>query len=234
MRRLAVCLTLVALVTAFGVLPAGAGEGDVRKFCKTNRALDKAFSSEDPDPDKVNRLLDRAAETAPPEIADAVNVAVPAFKEDPESAFEDPAVAEAVGQIEQFEYENCTDEQIEVTFEDYAFVGLPGEIEKGTVGFQLTNAGAEAHEIVFFRLKGDATLDDLLEAEDEDEFENLASEAGGGFALPGETGFTTATFKKTGNYAALCFIPVGTTSEETEGTGPPHFAEGMAAEFEVT
>ncbi len=40
--------------------------------------------------------------------------------------------------------------------------------------------------------------------------------------------------KKTGNYAALCFIPVGTTSEETEGTGPPHFTEGMAAEFEVT
>ena len=203
-----------------------------------NRALDKAFSADEPDPEKLNRLLDRAAETAPPEIADAVNVAVPAFKENPESAFEDPAVEEAVGQIEQFEYENCADEQVQVTFQDYAFVGLPGEIEKGTVGFELTNEGTEAHEIAFFRLKGDATLDDLLEAE-EDEFEDLAVEVGGGFALPGATGYTTAAFKKTGNYAALCFIPVGTTPETIEGggeggTGPPHFTEGMAAEFEVT
>ena len=233
MRRLTVCLAVVALVMAFGASSAVAAGGDVKKFCKANLALDKQFAADEPDLDRVNELLDTLAETAPPEIADAVNLAVPAFKENPETAFEDPAVADAVAQVEQFEYEGCGYEQIPVTFEDYAFDGLPGEIDKGRVAFELTNVGAEAHEIVFFRLKGDATLDDLLEA-DEAEFEDLASEVGGGFALPGETGYTSAVFKKKGDYAALCFIPVGTTSEETEGTGPPHFEEGMAAEFEVT
>lgn len=232
MRRLGAALVVAAVVLAVGALPAAGGEGDVKRFCKTLAGIDKAFSAEEPDPDKLNRLLDRAADTAPPEIADAVGVAIPAFKENPETAFEDPAVEEAVADIEQFEYEGCGYEQFQVTFEEYAFVGLPDEIEKGTVAFELTNEGTEAHEIVVFRLKGDATLDDLLEAE-EDEFEDLAREVGGGFAEPGETGYASITLKKTGNYAALCFIPVGTTAEE-EGTGPPHAEEGMAAEFEVT
>jgi hypothetical protein len=238
MRRLIVCLAVVGVAAAFGASPAIAGEGDVKKFCKTNVALDKQFNKDEPNLDKVNDLLDRAAETAPPEIADAVNVAVPAFKENLETAFEDPAVEEAVGQIEQFEYESCGYEQVQVTFEDYAFVGLPDEIEKGTVSFELPNEGTELHEIVFFRLKGDATLDDLLEAERE-EFEDLAVSVGGGFAPPGETGYTTLTLKKTGDYAAVCFIPVGATDEESlvaaeEAGAPSHASEGMAAEFEVT
>src|SRR5688572_15911958 len=103
MRRLTAGLAAVAVITVFGASSAVAGEGDVEAFCKTNRAIDKEFSKEEPDLERANELFDRAAETAPPEIADAVNTAVPAFKEDPEAAFEDPAVAEAVAQIEQFE-----------------------------------------------------------------------------------------------------------------------------------
>jgi hypothetical protein len=232
MRRLMAFLTIAALGTA-GVSVAGAGEnGDVERFCRTNLAINKAFNAEEPNLNRVSRLLDRAAETAPPEIADAVGVAVPAFQDDPEFAFEDPAVQAAVGEIDQFAYESCGYEQVDVTFEEYAFVGLPDEIETGTVSFQLTNEGTEAHEMVVFRLKGDATFDDLLEA-DEEEAEDLVQEIGAGFAPPGETGYTTMTLKRTGDYAAMCFIPVGTTAE-TEGTGPPHFTEGMAAPFEVT
>ena len=232
MRKLIVCVGVVAVVTAFGVSTAVAGEGDVKAFCKANLALDKQFEADEPDQDRINELLDTLAETAPPEIADAVNFAVPAFKENPETAFEDPAIAEAVNQVLQFEYESCGYEQFQVTFEDYAFVGLPDEIEKGKVAFELTNEGADAHEIFVVRLKGDTTVDDLLEAEEE-ELEDLAVPVGGGFALPGETNYTAMNLKKTGDYAAVCFVPVGTTAD-VEGTGPPHAEEGMVAEFEVT
>ena len=36
-----------------------------------------------------------------------------------------------------------------------------------------------------------------------------------------------------GEYVAVCFIPVGTMPDH-EGTGPPHFVEGMKQEFTVT
>ena len=40
-----------------------------------------------------------------------------------------------------------------------------------------------------------------------------------------------------GEYIALCFIPVGTSmshdGEFVEGTGAPHFTEGMQHEFTV-
>ena len=233
MRRFGVGLIVAGLVIAMTAGSVYAGQGNVKKFCSANRALDVAFSADQPDVARVNRLLDAVSRTAPPAIVDAVAVAVPAFKANPETAFEDPAVADAVGEIEAYEYESCGYEQVDVTLEDYAFTGLPSEIPRGTTVFRLTNEGAEAHEIFIVKPKRGTTLDDLLAA-DEAEFEDLARPVGGGFALPGEEGFTTVSFKQPGQYYALCFIPVGTTSETTEGTGPPHTAEGMTAEFEVS
>jgi uncharacterized cupredoxin-like copper-binding protein len=237
-RKLIITLTVAGLAAAFGVAPAAAGEGNLKKFCKTNIAINKAFNSESPNLEKVNRLLDTAAETAPPEIADAVDVAVPAFKEDPEAAFEDPAVEEAVGQIDEFAATSCGYEAIDVGLEDYAFTGLPDEIEKGTVAFTLMNEGAEAHEFFVLRLKGDATADDFADATEE-ELEELGTPVGGGFALPGETGYAIISFKKTGDYVAVCHIPVGSTdeaaAEAAEAAGAPsHASQGMVAEFEVT
>ena len=221
------------MIVALAGVPAGAGEGSAKKFCKASRAVDVAFAAEQPNPKTVNRLLDVLAKTAPSGVSEAVDTAVPAFKADPETAFEDPAVAEAVGEIEAFEYENCGYEQVEVSLVDYAFEGLPTELDKGTTAFKLSNTGTEAHEMFVVKLKGDTTVADLLAAE-ESEFESLAQEVGGGFALPGQEGYATVNFKRPGRYAAVRFIPVGTTSETTEGTGPPHASEGMATEFEVS
>ena len=53
-----------------------------------------------------------------------------------------------------------------------------------------------------------------------------------GFAEPGDTGTVYADVKKPGRYAAVCFIPTGTHGD-TEGDGPPHFVQGMVAEFTV-
>ena len=41
------------------------------------------------------------------------------------------------------------------------------------------------------------------------------------------------TSQTPGNYAVVCFVPVGSVGE-TEGDGPPHFTEGMVHEFTVT
>lgn len=238
MRRLTVCLAVVALVVAFGVSSAVAGEGNVKRFCKANVAIDTA--EEGPS----NRQVERLRDTAPPEIADTVDTAVTLFQEEGEEAFENEAFSDALAEIDQFVLDNCGFEQATVRMQDFAFEGMPEEVEKGTVAFSLLNEGDELHEFVVLRLKGDTSLDDILElSEDasEEEFEeelgDLASEVrGGGFAFPGESDLALMTFKKTGRYVALCFIPVGSTPESGDegGSGPPHFVEGMTAVFAVT
>jgi len=237
-RKLLVALTVAGLAVAFGAAPGvAAGSGDLKKFCKTNLAINKAFNSEQPDLEKVNRLLDTAAATAPAEIADAVDIAVPAFKANPETAFEDPAVAEAVGQIDEFAATSCDYKEIDVTLQDYAFDGVPDEIKTGTVAFTLTNEGTEFHEFHVLRLKKGVTEDDLAEAH-EDDLADLGTTVAGGFAPPGETTYAVAQLKKTGNYAAVCHIPVGSTDDASaqaaeEAGAPSHASEGMVAEFEV-
>jgi len=235
MRRLTVCGAVVAVVTVFGASAALAGEGDLKKFCKTAVAIDNA-GEEGPSEKQLQRFRD----TAPPDIADQVDQAVTTFEEQGEAAFEDDAFIALITEIDVFTVDNCGFEQLVVSMRDYAFDGVPGEIEKGTVAFNLTNEGTELHEMHFIRLKGDATLEDILELPadaEEHEFEEFGSEvAGGGFAFPGDSDVALVKFKKTGTYVALCSIPVGSTPEAGDegGSGPPHYTEGMAAEFEVT
>jgi hypothetical protein len=233
MRKLTVCLVVVAVVAAFGASSALAGEGDLKKFCKTWVAVDSA--EEGPSDKQLEKLRD----TAPPDVAEPVDAAVTQFEEEGEDAFEDEAFIALLAEVDQFVLANCGFEEIGVSMRDYSFDGLPTEIEKGTVGFNLTNEGTELHEMHFIRLKGDATLEDILELPadaEEHEFEEFGTEvSGGGFAFPGVSDVAYVTFKKPGTYVALCSIPVGSTPDAEEGgTGSPHYVEGMATEFEVT
>jgi hypothetical protein len=236
-RKFVGMLLLGGLVAGLSAIPAAAGEGNLKKFCKTNVAIDA--SEEGPS----DRLLERLGNTAPPEIADTVDSAVSAFQEQGEAVFEDPTFVDAIAEIDQFVLDNCDYEQVDVTMEDYSFTGIPDEVEAGTIAFSLTNDGAELHEFVVFQLRGDATLDDLLElpedATEEDFGEFVKPVPGGGFAEPGASDLALVKLNKDGNYVALCFIPVGSTDEASaeaaeEAGAPPHFMEGMAAEFEVT
>jgi hypothetical protein len=77
----------------------------------------------------------------------------------------------------------------------------------------------------------------------EEEAMTKVSFVGGTFAMPGDENNTGATFVDLtpGEYAFVCSVPVGATpdnipaleSGEFEG-GPPHFTQGMVAEFTVT
>jgi hypothetical protein len=234
-RKFVVTLGLGGLVVGLGAFPAAAGSGNLKKFCKTNIAVDKAFSAEEPNLNKINDLLDTAIDAAPPDIADAVETAATAIQEDPQTAFEDPVVGEAVSQIDQFVLDECGYEVVSVTMADYSFTGIPEELEKGTAAFNVTNEGAEAHVVVVFRFKGDETLDEILELSEE-EAEERVTIVGEAYADPGDSNIGFIPLKKTGRYAAICPIPVGSTPEAGDegGSGPPHFVEGMATEFEVT
>lgn len=121
---------------------------------------------------------------------------------------------------------------LDVTAVDYEFEGIPDEIPAGTAEVTFTNDGADDHVLVVFRFNDDATLDEILQLS-EAEAEERVTIVGEVFAPTGASETGTIELDEPGRYAAICPIPVGAHGD-TEGTGPPHFVEGMAQEFEVT
>jgi hypothetical protein len=84
------------------------------------------------------------------------------------------------------------------------------------------------------RIKGDETIEELL-ALPEKKVNKKVEFIGGDFAEQDATTYAYVDLKKSGRYAMVCFLPVGSTSFEALETaqGAPHAAEGMAAEFTV-
>ena len=126
---------------------------------------------------------------------------------------------------------------VSVTGVDYAFEDVPATVEAGS---ELTfhNGGTEPHEMVVIRINDGVTktIDDLLELP-EDEALQFATVIGAAMALPGEDAEDTVTVSEPGNYAMVCFIPVGSSAADLESSeppaGPPHFTEGMVTSFTV-
>jgi hypothetical protein len=234
MRRIAVFMMSATVAVGLMAGPGVATGGNTKRFCKLNLAVDTSTDA------PSRRLLNQLRAAAPSEIADTVDEAVTTFRELGEAAFEDPAFQAAIAELDQYVLDSCGYDTVDVSMQDYSFNGIPSTLKKGVVAFNLTNDGAEVHEMAVVRLKGKTTIDDLLEVPadaPEKAFRKLVQEVpGGGFAFPGESDVALVNLKKPGRYVALCFIPVGTTPDAGEegGTGPPHFHEGMAAEFEVT
>jgi plastocyanin len=128
---------------------------------------------------------------------------------------------------------------------DYAYEGVPEDAKTGTV-VTFVNGGNEVHEIVAIRRNEGVTttLDELL-AMPEEESNKLVTFLGVAVASPGETAPEKITLDEPGDYIFICFIPVGTTelpslapdatpNESLLPDGPPHFVQGMVAEFSVT
>ena len=141
---------------------------------------------------------------------------------------------------------------VEVRTVDYAFEGLPAEIEAGTSIELRNSSAAELHELVALRLRDDEqrSIKDLL-ALPPDQLESLfaAPPALVSVAPPGEEGFVAlgdGTIKEPGRYAVVCFIPTGADPQayldalnakpgqppQVPG-GAPHFTSGMYQEITV-
>ena len=192
-------------------------------------------------------LAEEVQAVAPDEIAAEVDTLVAAVDElaltgDFEAAFETPEVAAAEERVHAFDLANCGWDQVDVTAVDYAFEGVDATYEPGPVSFELSNEGEELHELVLLRRNEGVTesFQEILDSGEEEGMTKVTS-LGGTFATPGEGDYVVAELEP-GEYAAVCFIPVGSTPDavaaaeesgvEPEG-GPPHFARGMLAELTV-
>jgi hypothetical protein len=185
-------------------------------------------------------LVDDLAPTVPDELSDqftTLDGAVTALEASGDtSAFEDPEVMAASEAAHTYDLENCDWTSQAFTTTEYEFGGLPDTIDAGVTSFDLTNDGAEVHEMVLLR-KNDGvteTAEELL-ALPQAEALQKATLLGTAGPVPAEQTAYVVADLAAGDYIAVCFIPVGTTGfDGPPPEAPPHFTQGMVHEFTVS
>lgn len=240
----------------------GGGEADLATYCEKTVEIETVgepdVDFETATPEEIltaskefalEKMVDPAQEiqeVAPAEIAEDIDLLVAAVDElaetgDFEAAF-DEEVQAASARAHAFDLDNCDWSVAEVTTRDYAFEGVRSSYPAGVTSFEVSNEGEEMHELIVLRKKDDTTesFEELLElpqAEAESKVDTVAST----FLAPGEEGAYAMADLEEGEYIVLCFLPVGFTPEVAEAAesggappeGPPHFTQGMRAEFTV-
>lgn len=184
--------------------------------------------------EEVAPVFQTIADEAPDSLAadaEELNEAIQALTEGDAEAFNSDATFEKYTSLVDGAVDECGYETVDVTGIDYAYQGVPETIEAGTVAFTFTNAAeSEDHMMGIIKKKDgvDLSWEELLELPEE-EAEQSTEFKGEAFAPAGEESSSLAELDA-GEYAMICFIPVG--SPDTED-GPPHFTEGMLQEFTV-
>lgn len=237
--------------------PTTVAEAEFTAYCEASFDLESYFA-EDPDvdfetatPEQIQAalatflqgakpLVDKVIPLTPAAIKASIDVQVAAFNQalagaDPEEVFETPAVSAAEATTHAFDRENCGWTGVDVTATEYAFGGLPNQLEAGRTTIDLTNNGAELHEIVLVSKNAGVTetFDQLLALPEEEALTKVTMR-GSTFAAQGDTEYFVADLPA-GSYLAVCFIPQGLTSQEATpaADAPPHFALGMKKELTV-
>lgn len=234
----------------------GSGDGEAAAYCEASLALETL-----PEPDvdfqtaseeeiaaavrtwaqeTMRPAADQAIAAAPEELASDLALLEGALQELEQSgdfgAFEQPEVAEAEDRVHQFDLDNCGWRSQAVTATDYAFEGLPEEMEAGTTSFELTNEGDEVHEVLLFRKNEGVTAsaEELLALPEEEAMQQIAMIGSPAFAPPGGEDYMVVDLEP-GDYIAVCMIPTGMTSEEQPppADAPPHAMQGMVTEIIV-
>ncbi|HSP02135.1 MAG TPA: hypothetical protein VLR27_01450 [Acidimicrobiales bacterium] len=211
--------------TASGEGEQAAGDGE---FCSAYQEL----LAGDPTPDAIREV----AGIAPDGAVEPLETLAAGFEDDPEGFFDTEEFGAAFSEVGSVANKECADEVIAVTAIDYGYEGIDAELSVGVYGVDFSNEGDEFHEMIVLR-KGDDTtesFEDIL-ALDEEAAMALVQEIGATFAPPGGESGGLFDMSEPGEYAAICFIPVGSTPDaEAESEGPPHFTQGMIAEFTVS
>ena len=241
-----------ATAHADGIRPAttpddtpAAGGTAISEFCDAFVALELSFARMPDDPalteeflaTEVAPLLPVITDNAPADIAAEVGVRVDAEAlalTGDESLFESPEYAEASAVVYPALEAACGLPTVAVSAVDYTFAGVPETLAGGPTLFVMNNdsEAAEFHVIVVMQLNegDDVTLDELLSMPEDEALQHVASEYVAA-AEPGSVGGAIVDLEP-GRWIFLCPVPVGTAHGE-EGTGPPHFVEGMSGEFVV-
>lgn len=252
MQHFPLVIALALVVAACGDDDDDASGDEVAAFCDAGVAVNTTFTEEfaavdfeNAPPEELEQtfadiasrlepLLTRAEQAATDDLQDEVETAVAGARQSLETGEEpdDPAYDRAVRTIDEFLIAECDLQTHDVTADEYAFDGVPDEVDAGIVVFDLANEGEELHEMQLFRINDDVdeSVEDLL-AQGEAALASVTP-VGGPFAEPGDRAATFIGLEP-GRYGAVCFIPVGTTPDTEDADGPPHFTEGMFAEFTV-
>lgn len=121
---------------------------------------------------------------------------------------------------------------VAVDLQDFAFAGLPAQVEQGQQIWELTNVSTQPHMMAISRLPAGTTQEALwafvTQASPASEglsFEDFAPAPGVGYLSAGQTAWAVLDLEP-GTYVALCFVP----DQETD---MPHVLMGMAAVFTV-
>jgi len=181
-------------------------------------------------------LADDVLAVAPAEIAAALDVLsgavdqIGAVEGDP---FEAPNVAAAEQLVHAFDVANCGWQKASLTAMDYHFSGeLP--TTAGITSFDIVNEGEEFHVAILGRKLDTVTVsaeDAFAAVETEEQFGESFEFVGEIETPPGSAAYLVVDLAP-GEYVLLCPVPVGSTGG-TEGSGPPHFVEGMVSFFTV-
>lgn len=182
-------------------------------------------------------LLETVRQNGPPEIAAAADTLLEAARAgsatgDP-ATFADPGFAAADRDIDAAMVRSCGYRTVEVTAVDHAFSGVPSTLPPGIVAITVTNRGHDAHQAVLSRAR-DGVAQSYPEILGRPLAEQLqltdpltTTEAAAGESA---TMFVRLT---PGRYGLVDLYPEGTTDPDVPGTGQPHAALGMVAEFTV-
>jgi hypothetical protein len=183
----------------------------------------------------VRPLADDVLAVAPAEIAADLDVLSGAIDQigvvdgDPFAA---PEVVEAEQRVHAFDVANCGWQQVPLTAIDYHFDGeMP--TAAGITSFDVVNEGEEFHVAILGRKLDTVTVpaDEAFAAiENEEQFAESFEFLGEAEVPPAASGYLVVDLTP-GEYVLLCPVPVGST--ETEGSGPPHFVEGMVSFFTI-
>lgn len=194
--------------------------------------------------DTILPLADDLEASKPAELAAEVDTMIAAVKEFAAkegdfAAFEAPEFVAARATIDSHVFANCEfDNKIEVSGKEFVFEGLPKTVDAGRTAILFTNAGAEAHEIGLVRKKDGVleTFEELLALPEEEAGKKIEFKGNAFASKEGDQALVIADLDA-GSYLAICFVPTGTTVDDSgqhEGSGPPHFMEGMQQEFSVS
>jgi uncharacterized cupredoxin-like copper-binding protein len=149
-----------------------------------------------------------------------------------EAPLNTPEYDTATSRLRAFMITECRFEQVRVTAVEYRFDGIPAALPAGTVAFTMSNQGAESHELDVYRINEGVPqpFPELVLLPD-DQRDVVLTSVGEISANPGaaDTEFMTLI---PGRYGVACPVPQGSTPG-ADGTGPPHAALGMVAEFTV-
>jgi hypothetical protein len=248
MRKLGFLVALTTAAAVVGITPAVAQTTpEVTAFCDAANTADKAISKlesggkpKQKDVQAAETALAGAESTAPPEIASQLQAVVATTRNSIQSGSdpsEDPSFDQNFNALQQYRYNSCGYQQVDVTGIEYEFQGLPKTLPAGNVAIRFTDTGAELHELDVFRVKGKDSVKKIIGLSEKEQRKKV-EEVGGTFATQGQTSYTIADLSKPGRYGVVCHLPVGSTSEQAaeqaaKKHAKTHAQEGMYATITV-